>query len=88
MGQFSWMYADTMNAKALCEGGTAYVVMPDGGYIYEDDYDGYGRFGGQDVYDLVADWNRKYLSEHPEFLIPSHGGHWVKDEWVPDKIVV
>lgn len=85
MGQFSWMFADTMNQKALHEGGEAYVALPGGGWIYEDDYDGYGRFDGLDIYDLVADWNRKYLSEHPEFLIPSHGGRWVNNEWVPDR---
>lgn len=69
MGQFSFMYADTDNQKALRVGGEAYVLCPDGTVIHEDCYDGYGRFGGKDIYELVADWNRKYLAEHPEFTI-------------------
>ena len=74
MGQFSWMYADTNNEKALLEGGTAYVPLPNGETIEESCYDGYGRFGGQDIYDLVADWNREYLARHPEFEIPGEFG--------------
>ena len=74
MGQFSWMYADTNNEEALLEGGTAYVPLPNGETIEEHDYDGYGHFGGHDIYDLVADWNREYLSRHPEFEIPIPGG--------------
>ena len=36
-----------------------------------DRYDDYGQFGGEDIYCLVADWNRKWLSEHPEYKRPS-----------------
>ena len=74
MGQFSWMYADTNNEKALLEGGAAYVPLPNGEAIEEPSYDGYGEFGGQDIYDLVADWNREYLSRHPEFELPGAYG--------------
>lgn len=63
MGQFSWMFADTDNQKALNVNGKAYVLCPDGIVIFEECYDGYGRFGGNDIYELVADWNRKYISE-------------------------
>ena len=79
MGQFSWMYADTDNKEALLEGGAAYVPLPNGETIEEHDYDGYGRFGGNDIYDLVADWNREYLAKHPEFIIPGEcGGQQVR----------
>lgn len=70
MGQFSWKYADTNNSHALKLYGTAYVPCPDGTMIYERCYQCYGIFGGHDIYDLVADWNREYISadliEKPE----------------------
>lgn len=62
MGQFSWKYADTNNRIALKLLGSAYVPCPDGTVIYESCYQCYGMFGGHDIYDLVADWNRSYLS--------------------------
>lgn len=63
MGCFSWMFADTDNEEALNIGESAYVACPDGTVIYEQGYDGYGEFDGHDVYDLVAEWNRDYISE-------------------------
>lgn len=63
MGQFSWKYADTNNRSRLKLYGTAYVPCPDGTIIYEGCYQCYGIFGGYDIYDLVADWNREYISE-------------------------
>lgn len=71
MGCFAWLFAN--NGKPLCMGSAAYVYCPNGDIITERDYEGYGKFGGCDIYNLVADWNRKFLSEHPEFLIPQHG---------------
>lgn len=67
MGEFSWMYADTHNKKALKSGGTGHLVCPDGTVFSESDY-GYGIFDGQDVYDLVVDWNLCDL--HPETAKP------------------
>ena len=32
-------------------------MCPDGTKIKEDDYEGYGVFGGRDIYQLVAEWN-------------------------------
>ena len=61
MGQFSWCFADKQNKKKLLEGNEAVVCCPDGSFIYENQYDGYGHFGGHDIYDLVVDWNRDYL---------------------------
>ena len=72
MGQFSFMYADTDNREALRVCGEAYVICPDGSVIHEDCYGGYGIFCGKDIYELVADWNRKYLAKHPEFPIFQH----------------
>lgn len=69
MGSFSWMYANSGNEKPLNSGNKGYLYCPNGSVIEELDYEGYGVFDGNDVYDLVADWNREYLSKHPEFLI-------------------
>lgn len=33
-------------------------------------YDDYGRFGGEDIYCLVADWNRKWIAAHPDYKTP------------------
>ena len=79
MGCFSWMFCDKQNKKPLCIGDVGYLLYPDGSYVKTEAYDGYGRFGRRDevdVFEAVADWNRKYLSEHPDFLIPQHGKFW------------
>lgn len=64
MGSFSWMFADTDNDKALEIGRRAYVACPDGTVIYQRNYEGDGMFGGFDIYDLVVDWNKDYISEN------------------------
>lgn len=69
MGCFSWTFADCGNLQNLTFGKKGYLYCPDGTTLEEVSYDGYGEFAGHDVYDLVADWNRKFLSEHPEFEI-------------------
>lgn len=68
MGFFTWKFANRKFERlssgeiaARCKlpyGGRGYVLCPDGSVIREDNYDGYGRFGGFDVYELVVDWNR------------------------------
>lgn len=67
MGMFSWKTSDTRKniyrMKTPC-----YLLVPDefgGEAIKEGDYDGYGHFGKDrlDVYDLVADWNKNYVTE-------------------------
>ena len=39
----------------------AVVVCPDNTQIVEPCYDGYGKFGGRDIYELVTEWNKPYL---------------------------
>lgn len=56
------MYADSDNTKALNIGRKAYVPCPDGKVLYTRRYDGNGRFADLDIYELVVDWNRDYLS--------------------------
>lgn len=91
MGCFSWMFADTDNKEALRIGDKAHLFLPTGVVLTEPSYDGHGRFDGQDVYDLVADWNRVFLAANPDFIIKqveevfnSEAGEWVPK---PDKKV-
>ena len=72
MGCFSWKDCKTKRAIKAGKYKQVALLVPKafGQNIVEDVYDGYGRFGGQDVYDLIADWNREYLASHPEFILP------------------
>lgn len=69
MGQFSWIYSDTNRQLIDDKRADTYLLVPPpfqdkyGKAIYESCYDGYGNFGRYDVYDLVAEWNREFLSE-------------------------
>lgn len=69
MGQFSWLDCDRENEghRAILDNvaDDVYVLVPKefgGGHILETEYDGYGNFGGHDIYDLVADWNKEYIT--------------------------
>lgn len=41
--------------------GPGYLLCPDGTTIFEPCYNGYGDFGGHDVFALVAEWNKDAL---------------------------
>ena len=61
MGQFSWLDCKTGEQVLDDVRRDVYVLVPKefgGGHIKEEGYDGYGRFGGRDVYALVAQWNK------------------------------
>ena len=65
MGQFSWL--DCVPGEQIIDNKrkSVYVLVPKefgGGHIREGVYDGYGHFGGYDIYDLVAEWNKAELS--------------------------
>lgn len=66
MGQFSWLDCITKEQvidNACCD---VYVLIPKefgGGHIKETCYDGYGHFGGHDIYELVVDWNTPYIDQ-------------------------
>ena len=54
-----------------------YVLIPKefgGGHIEETCYDGYGNFGGKDIYELVVDWNKDFI---PEVIRLKEAGQWV-----------
>lgn len=64
MGQFSWL--DCISGEQVLDDVSrdVYLLIPKefgGGHIKETCYDGYGRFGGYDVYELVADWNKSFI---------------------------
>lgn len=64
MGQFSWL--DCITEEQIIDGKPrkSYVLIPaeyGGGHIEEPCYEGYGVFGGYDIYDLVVDWNMPYI---------------------------
>lgn len=60
MGQFSWLDCKTEEQIVDDKVRDVYVLVPKefgGGHIVEHCYGGYGRFGGRDIYALVANWN-------------------------------
>ncbi len=69
MGFYSWMdCCDTKkNIKTTLK--TCYVLVPEeftdvlGDCIKETFYNGYGCFGGYDIFELIAEWNKDSLSE-------------------------
>jgi hypothetical protein len=58
-GQFSWMTQDTGQQIGSQDENKIPVYMFDdkGKYYYENDYDGYGVFGGKDYYELLDQMN-------------------------------
>lgn len=68
MGQFSWLDCRTKEQILCYENRDVYVLVPSefdktySRHIKEICYDGYGHFGGYDIYELVALWNRDTLN--------------------------
>lgn len=81
MGQFSWL--DCKDGTQIVDDKMVdvYVLVPQefgGGHIVEHCYDGYGDFGGHDIYDLVADWNKETISHHN--LRDVIATHWMNSD--------
>ena len=57
MGQFSFMTQDTNTSVSSMRKANVYMVAPDGTVYHEDNYEGYGEFGGKDIYELLSEIN-------------------------------
>ena len=75
MGVYSWKFADVKGRLIL--GKKGYLAIPKcfqdvygASAIEEPSYQGYGKFRCYDVYELVADWNREFLSQNPDLYLP------------------
>jgi len=67
MGFFSWNTCDT-NRSIACEDSNrstfkVHMITPDGRVFTEENYEGYGEFGGKDFYELLAELNGKSTRE-------------------------
>ena len=66
MGFFSWKTNDTnrsiANAFSNRETFTVHMIDDKGNVWTEDNYEGYGVFGGKDYYELLAEMNGKESS--------------------------
>lgn len=83
MGCFSWCTSDTKKSIAIGMTGyddcpkKVYLLNPFGEPYVEENYDGYGTFGGNDVYALLAKWNAPGLCE-------DEAGNWLPDDEIRD----
>jgi len=76
MGQFSWLDCKTREQIVDNKKRDVYVLVPKefgGGHIKEECYDGYGNFGGYDIYDLLPEWNKEFI---PIMLAYVEKGRW------------
>ena len=63
MGYFNWKTSDTkktiwnINSRYGAKPSPVYLITEDGRHWAENKYDGYGVFGGKDIYVLIAELN-------------------------------
>lgn len=81
MGCYSWIYSDIR--KPMLIGNPGILVLPEEGILETSAYNGYGIFAGKDVYKLVMEWNRPYLSEHPEHFLSADNKAVSEYFWYP-----
>lgn len=92
MGYFTWTdgkkeprtnkYGEYHRADLIAHGGYdgfCKVVCPDNTEIIEPYYQGYGRFGGKDIFDLVVDWNKEHLKDIFQRLENKNPKFWGKE---------
>ncbi len=80
MGLFSWVTSDT-NRSISCEGSdrptfTVHMITRDGQVFTENNYEGYGVFGGKDIFVLVAELNGQPTGTADEIRNIGHGIYW------------
>ena len=91
MGIFTWTdatvkspkknkWGDYKRKEVVEYGGYAKLICPDDTEIETECHDSYGRIGGYDIYELVAEWNRPFLSTDNLSKQPDdptrYGGLW------------
>lgn len=86
MGFFTWTDArrnprilkngDYSAKDKIGYGCFAKIVCPDNTEVIENSYEGYGIFDGKDIYDLVVDWNKAYLTSIFDKLAAQNPNHW------------
>lgn len=61
MGFFSWKTSDTdtsiSNSYSIRGALPVHMITEDGQVFTEEEYEGYGVFGGKDIYELIAEMN-------------------------------
>ena len=69
MGFFSWHTSDTKKSIPNTYSGrktfTVHMITENGLVFTEKHYEGYGKFGGKDIYDLIAEMNKLKSKEEP-----------------------
>lgn len=80
MGLFSFLTSDSKKSVSADNTlqrdyttNSAYLLLPDGTYLYENSYEGYGLFNNVDVYEIVAKLN------YPE-LCKDDNGNWLSSD--------
>jgi len=67
MGFFSWITSDTKESASNSFSSriptTVYLLQPHGEHIREDNYEGYGVFGGKDVFVQWMKWNHPSICQ-------------------------
>ena len=78
MGFYSFNTADTKrsinNRYSGKETFPVAMTSPDGRKFIENNYEGYGEFGGKDIYDLIAELNNLENRDKAIDIIYSHNG--------------
>lgn len=90
MGFFSWFTSDTeksiANKYSTRDTFPVHMVTEDGQIFTENDYDGYGVFGGKDIYVLIAEMNGYKGADDEETRMLAFDKIWVRGIKKGDKV--
>ncbi len=59
---FAWKDCQNAQKRVRCQK-PAYVILPNDTVIEEPCYEGFGKFGGHNIFQMVADWNCLHLRD-------------------------
>ena len=90
MGFFSWLTSDTnksiANNWSTRSTFPVHMVTEDGQIFTENNYDGYGEFGGKDMYVLIAEMNGYKGADDEETRQLAFDKIWVRGIMKGDKV--